>query len=50
MTYVFNMDPERVLIGTDMVEWEERFPQWGEGSDVTAKIVDGWRSGRSAIG
>ena len=45
MTYVFNMDPERVLIGTDMVEWEERFPQWGEGSDVTAKIVDGWRSG-----
>jgi hypothetical protein len=28
-----------------MVEWKERFPQWGPGSEVTARIVDGWRSG-----
>lgn len=45
MTYVLNTSPERVFIATDMVEWKERFPSWGPRSEVTARIVDGWRSG-----
>lgn len=45
LTYVLNLDPERVLIGTEMAEWKQRFPQWGPGSDVTMHIVNGWRSG-----
>ncbi len=45
MTYVFNMSPERVTIGTEWAEWKQRYPANGEHENKNGELVDGWRSG-----
>lgn len=32
-----------------MKEWEARFPQWGEGVEVTLRIADAWKTGSHPV-
>jgi len=45
MTYVFDMQVGKVLIGTDMPEWEKRFPVPGPKGEKAVEIVNAWKNG-----
>lgn len=45
MTHVFDMDLTKIQIGTDMAEWEKRYPVPGPNSRLALDIVGGWRTG-----